>query len=172
MGGAGEPAAQTTPGPGSPAAALRTNPPVGRSERCVLRQVQSRLSKLCHPRVRHAVQTQPRANKRRRGGEDDEGEDGEGLVPAEMTARILKQARSQQEELDAEEMPAGGPGCRPLFLLFFEGQGGHQLRGKVQMPWGAGAVLNRLCGGTECCTATSVAAQHGPSVHQQHHHLS
>lgn len=28
-------------------------------------------------------------------------------MPADMTARILKQARSQQEELDAEEMPAG-----------------------------------------------------------------
>ncbi|KAL4429375.1 hypothetical protein ABPG77_005149 [Micractinium sp. CCAP 211/92] len=53
------------------------------------------------------VRTQPRPNKRQRGGEEDEGEDGEGFVPADMTARILKQARSQQEELDAEEMPAG-----------------------------------------------------------------
>lgn len=53
------------------------------------------------------VRTQPRPNKRQRGGEEDEGEEGEGFVPADMTARILKQARSQQEELDAEEMPAG-----------------------------------------------------------------
>ncbi|KAL4458621.1 hypothetical protein ABPG75_013486 [Micractinium tetrahymenae] len=53
------------------------------------------------------VRTQPRPSKRRRGGEDEEGEDEEGFVPADMTARILKQARSQQEELDAEEVPAG-----------------------------------------------------------------
>lgn len=61
----------------------------------------------CCALARPAVQTQPRPNKRQRGGEEDEGEEGEGFVPADMTARILKQARSQQEELDAEEMPAG-----------------------------------------------------------------
>jgi hypothetical protein len=29
-------------------------------------------------------------------------------VPAAMTSRILKEARTQQEELDADEAPAGG----------------------------------------------------------------
>ncbi|PSC71236.1 Bystin [Micractinium conductrix] len=52
------------------------------------------------------VRTQPRPSKRRRDGEEDEQQEEE-LVPAAMTARILKQARSQQEEIDAEDAPAG-----------------------------------------------------------------
>lgn len=51
-------------------------------------------------------QTQPRPNKRRKGDEEDEDLAAEELVPAAMSRRILREAREQQEELDAEAAPA------------------------------------------------------------------
>lgn len=53
----------------------------------------------------YGVRTQPRPGKRRKGSEEEE-EAAEEFVPAAMTQRILKQARSQQEEVDADDAPA------------------------------------------------------------------
>eukprot|EP00879_Flechtneria_rotunda_P004242 GHRR01004490.1.p1 GENE.GHRR01004490.1~~GHRR01004490.1.p1 ORF type:complete len:506 (+),score=188.53 GHRR01004490.1:176-1693(+) len=49
----------------------------------------------------HGVRTHPRAEKRRKqhGGDEDEE-----FVPQGVSARILREARAQQEELDAEEL--------------------------------------------------------------------
>lgn len=109
--------------------------------RLLLSQGAERHARSRRARVPSAVQTQPRPNKRQRGGEEDEGEDGEGFVPADMTARILKQARSQQEELDAEEMPAGVPRHLPPLDTSrpcVEGAGisGHCARHCLQEPEG------------------------------------
>lgn len=61
-----------------------------------------------HPSPR--VQTQPRPHKRRKSEAEEAAEQEElaqeEFVPAAMTNRILKEARAQQEELDAEAQPA------------------------------------------------------------------
>lgn len=54
----------------------------------------------------YGVRTHPRQGKRPRGEGYDE-EAAEEPVSAAMTARILKEARSQREEVDAEDVPAG-----------------------------------------------------------------
>lgn len=56
-------------------------------------------------------QTQPRPSKRRKSDEEQEEEAGEEFVPAAMTRRILREARTQQEEVDADESPAGAWPC-------------------------------------------------------------
>ncbi|KAF8062016.1 hypothetical protein HT031_004276 [Scenedesmus sp. PABB004] len=58
----------------------------------------------------YGVRTKPRAEKRRRRTEDEEDAE---AVPQDVSARILREARAQQEELDAEELDAqhGGPGA-------------------------------------------------------------
>lgn len=50
-------------------------------------------------------QTHPRGEKRRKRQDDDE-DDGEAAVPQDVSARILREARAQQEELDAEAADA------------------------------------------------------------------
>uniref|UniRef100_A0A383VD46 Bystin n=1 Tax=Tetradesmus obliquus TaxID=3088 RepID=A0A383VD46_TETOB len=55
----------------------------------------------------YGVRTKPRAEKRRKRDEDDEE-----AVPQDVSARILREARAQQEELDAEDgaaATAAGP---------------------------------------------------------------
>lgn len=56
----------------------------------------------------YGVRTQPRPHKRRKseGEEEEEELEQEEFVPAGMTNRILKEARAQQEELEAEAVPA------------------------------------------------------------------
>ncbi len=58
-----------------------------------------------------SLQTQPRPHKRRKSEAEQQEEEEEQLaqeefVPAGMTNRILKEARAQQEELEAEAAPA------------------------------------------------------------------
>ena len=90
----------------------------------------------------HPPQTQPRPSKRRRDGEEDEQQEEE-LVPAAMTARILKQARSQQEEIDAEDAPAGG--CQRAVTVAPEIVADNQ-----RVPLQCGAAAAQACTAFHC----------------------
>lgn len=90
------------------------------------------------------LQTQPRPSKRRRQEGEDAAEAAEeaeeGFVPAAITSRILKEARTQQEEVDADEAPAGrmlpggNPGVQRLLHCGTGAGRNHASRGYLRTP--------------------------------------
>ncbi|GBF87629.1 bystin [Raphidocelis subcapitata] len=79
----------------------------------------------------YGVRTRPRGDKKRGRGDDDGDGDGDGgPLSQKDSSRILREARLQQEELDAEAAAADGEGPAPL--------------GAGALPMSAGALTAAL----------------------------
>ncbi|EFN54310.1 hypothetical protein CHLNCDRAFT_135512 [Chlorella variabilis] len=79
---------------------------MGKKKRDYVQQHKQSLGEVLENPETYGVRTQPRPSKRRKSDEEQEEEAGEEFVPAAMTRRILREARTQQEEVDADESPA------------------------------------------------------------------
>ncbi|KAI3435957.1 hypothetical protein D9Q98_002015 [Chlorella vulgaris] len=78
---------------------------MGRKKRDYVERHKQSLGEVIENPETYGVRTQPRPSKRRKEGEEEDEAAAEEFVPAALSSRILREARSQQDEVDADDAP-------------------------------------------------------------------